>query len=63
MTLMLVPPAWRSIFLFCGSLQGSKPKIRQALFYVMCFIMGIMFIPEVMEVRHRLGRPALLCSM
>mgnify|MGYP007073702023 CR=1 FL=1 len=54
---------WESIFLFGDSHQRSKPRL-QALFGVMCLIMGIIFIPELMEVRHRLGSLiALLCGM
>lgn len=53
-----------SIFQFCGSHQRNKPGTFQAIFCVMFLIMGIMVIPEFMEVRHRLGTlTALLCGM
>lgn len=54
---------WESIFLSGDSHWRSKPRL-QALLGVMCLIMGIMFIPEFMEARHRLRTLiALLCGV
>lgn len=58
------PPEGEDIFLFCGSPQKSKPRIYQVPFCVMGLTMGIMFISEFTEVRHRQGTlMELVCVM
>lgn len=57
-------PEGEDIFLSCGSPQKSKPRLYEVTFSVMGLIMGIMFIPEFMEMRHRRGTlTELVCGM